>query len=64
MVKKNLLLICLILIFRWIDAKRQNAVNCKAGIDLQSSMKAEEEQAGADQENESQRDFRNDKPLP
>jgi len=27
-------------------------------------MKAEEEQAGADQENESQRDFRNDKPLP
>ena len=27
-------------------------------------MKAEEEQAGANQENESQRDFRNDKPLP
>jgi hypothetical protein len=44
--------------------KRQNAVCYEPRINLQKSMKAYEQQAGANQENESQRDFRNDKPLP
>ncbi len=64
MVKKNLLFIRLILTFSEGDMERQNAVNYKARINLQESMKAEEQQAGTDQENESQGDFRNDKPLP
>jgi hypothetical protein len=49
--KKNLLLYGLIPALRQDDAKRQNAINHEARIDLQQSMKAEEQQASASQEN-------------
>jgi hypothetical protein len=59
----NQLLTRWIPLFGQVDLKRQDAVDGIARVNPQESMKAEKQEAGAHQKNESHRDFRNDEPL-
>jgi hypothetical protein len=42
---------------RLLDFHRQDVVGAKAGVDLQQMLKAPEQQARADERNESHRNF-------